>query len=100
MISNGKYQKGESLPTVRDLAIEAGVNPNTVQRAYSELEREGLVISDRTIGRYVSDDEKLIDDLRKSLSEKYISEMYKHLYDLGLDKKMIKDALKKWEEKE
>lgn len=55
------------LPTVRDLALQYQVNPNTVQRALSELERLSLVKSDRTVGRFVSDDLDLIQSLRQQM---------------------------------
>ena len=54
-IVSGIYAPGEKLPSVRELAVEAGVNPNTVQRALSELERDGLVFSQRTAGRNTAD---------------------------------------------
>lgn len=57
----------QQLPTVRDLALQYQVNPNTVQRALSELERLDLVKSDRTVGRFVSDDSDLIKALRKQM---------------------------------
>ncbi len=57
----------QQLPTVRDLALQYQVNPNTVQRALSELERLDLVKSDRTIGRFVSDDLELIQSLRQQM---------------------------------
>lgn len=57
----------QQLPTVRDLALQYQVNPNTVQRALSELERLDLVMSDRTIGRFVSDDLELIQSLRQQM---------------------------------
>lgn len=57
----------QQLPTVRDLALQYQVNPNTVQRALSELERLDLVKSDRTVGRFVSDDLDLIQSLRKQM---------------------------------
>ena len=56
-IVSGIYAPGEKLPSVRELAVEAGVNPNTVQRALSELERDGLVFSQRTAGRFVTENE-------------------------------------------
>ena len=51
----GEFRPGERLPSVRELAVEAGVNPNTVQRALADLERDGLVFSQRTAGRFVAD---------------------------------------------
>ncbi len=98
-IVSGKYQPGDKLPAVRDMAMELGVNPNTVQRAFSELEREDLVKSDRTNGRYVTDDKKKIRELLKVLSEKYIDELFEKLNSLGMSDgqivKMINNERKK-----
>ncbi len=70
---------GTQLASVRDLAMNYQVNPNTVQRALSELERDGLVRSDRTVGRFVTDDQALIDALHQELflkaTENYVSEV-------------------------
>ena len=54
-IAAGTYPPGSKMPSVRDLALEAGVNPNTVQRAFAELEREGLVLTQPTAGRTVTE---------------------------------------------
>lgn len=69
-IISGQLKANEQLATVRDLAIKYQVNPNTVQRAFSELEREGLVRSERTAGRYVCSNE----ELKKSLKQQMIEE--------------------------
>ena len=95
-IASGAYTPGEKLPPVRDLAIEAGVNPNTVQRAYSELERDSLVNADRTSGRYVTADEEKIKTLRGSLSSGYIEEMFTRLRELGLSDTEIRAAVSEW----
>ena len=63
-IVSGAFSPGERLPSVRDLAAEAGVNPNTMQRALTELEREGIVHSQRTAGRFVTEYAELIRQLR------------------------------------
>ena len=55
-IVSGEFPLGSRLPSVRELAAEAGVNPNTMQRAFAELEREGLVLTQRTAGRTVTED--------------------------------------------
>mgnify|MGYP001480180144 CR=1 FL=1 len=67
-IVSGAFPAGERLPSVRDLAAEAGVNPNTMQRALTELERDGLVYSQRTAGRFVTEDKGLIDEAKHSLA--------------------------------
>ena len=63
-IISGKYQAGGRLPSVRELAAEASVNPNTMQKALSELERGGLVYSQRTSGRFITEDEELLKELK------------------------------------
>ena len=67
-IVSGALAPGERLPSVRDLAMEAGVNPNTMQRALTELERDGLVYSQRTSGRYVTEDRDEISAARHALA--------------------------------
>lgn len=75
----GKYPMGESFPTVRELAEDASVNRNTMQRALSELENEGLVITNRTVGRTVTTDEGLVARMKETIAkqnvEKFIHEM-------------------------
>ena len=63
-LARGKYQPGEKLPAVRELALSAGVNPNTMQRALAQLEAEGLVYTERTTGRFVTEDTALLEQLR------------------------------------
>ena len=67
----GAFPPGERLPSVRDLATEAGVNPNTMQRALAELERDGLVFSQRTAGRFVTEDKTMIEQAKKELLKIY-----------------------------
>lgn len=78
-IVNGSYGRGERLPSVRDLALEAAVNPNTMQRALSELEHKGLVTTQRTSGRTVTDDEESIMQVKQeraaSLAASFVEEM-------------------------
>ena len=78
-IASKELSMGQQLLPVREFAQEAGVNPNTVQRAFKELENEGLVYSARTSGRFVTEDEKLIDQKRheiaQSLMKNFVTEM-------------------------
>ena len=67
-IVSGEYPAGERLPSVRDLAAEAAVNPNTMQKALTELERGGLVYSQRTSGRFITQDQQLIQQLKQRLA--------------------------------
>jgi GntR family transcriptional regulator len=98
-IATSKLLSGTQLGSVRDLAIMYQVNPNTVQRALSELEREGLVKSDRTIGRFVTDDSALISDLHRGLFDQatanYVSEVNE--LNMGVEEvvKVVKEKMTK-----
>ncbi len=72
-IVSGEYREGEPFPTVRQLAQEAGVNRNTMQRALADLESDGLLITYRTAGRTVTTDKALIDATKEKLAEQNIS---------------------------
>lgn len=71
-IITGKYSPGERLPSVRELADEASVNPNTMQRAMAELERVGLVYTQRTNGRFITEDHEMIQTLKSTLASEQI----------------------------
>ncbi|WP_069999923.1 GntR family transcriptional regulator [Cellulosilyticum sp. I15G10I2] len=88
-IISGMMPIGSKLDSVRDLAEEAGVNPNTMQRALAELEREQLVFSQRTSGRYVTDDTELIKKMRKDFANQKINELTTTLLQLGYSKKEL-----------
>lgn len=79
----GIYQAGEKLPSVRDLAAEAGVNPNTMQKAMTELEREGLMHSQRTSGRFVTEDTAMIEKAKDGLAEEQLTQFLSAMKDLG-----------------
>ena len=82
-IVSGALLPGERLPSVRDLAAEAGVNPNTMQRAMMEMEREELVYSQRTAGRFVTEDGERIRRLRESLARNQVKDFLEGMYQLG-----------------
>ena len=82
-IVSGAFSPGERLPSVRDLAMEAGVNPNTMQRALTELERDGLVYSQRTSGRFVTEDETMIQQAKRGLAERHIKTFVAAMVRLG-----------------
>ncbi len=73
-IASGRYPSGDRLPSVRELACEAGVNPNTMQKAFTELEKKGLIETRRTAGRFVTSDAALIRRIRSDLA----LEEYRH----------------------
>ena len=93
-IVSGALPPCERLASVRDLATEAGVNPNTMQRALQELEREGLVFSQRTAGRFVTEDITVIDEIKKTLAKGQIESFLKAMQELGYDRQGIIDLLK------
>ena len=68
-IVSGIYAPGDKLPSVRDLAAEASVNPNTMQKAFAELERSGLIETKRTSGRFVTEDKNMITQIRTQLAK-------------------------------
>lgn len=82
-IVSGQYPPGGKLPSVRELAMEAAVNPNTMQKAFAELERSGLIITQRTNGRNVTGDEQLIQQIRQELAQNHIDIFVKGMRELG-----------------
>lgn len=88
-IISGKYQPGEKLPSVRELAAEAAVNPNTMQRAFAELERAGLVYSRRTSGRFITEDQEMIERLKTDIAKEKIKEFLESMLQLGYGKEQI-----------
>ena len=96
----GAFPPGERLPSVRDLATEAGVNPNTMQRALTELERDGLVYSQRTAGRVVTEDQTMIEGAKRGLAEGHIQTFLAAMSRLGYGKEEILNLLRQENEKE
>ena len=82
-IVTGSYRPGDKLPSVRELAAEAAVNPNTMQRAFSELEREGLVYTKRTNGRFITEDLSMISQLKEQMALDAISQFLNSMQQLG-----------------
>ncbi len=85
-IVSGQYHAGERLPAVRDMAAQAEVNPNTMQKALAELERKGLVYTQRTSGRYITEDEQMIRGLKDLLAQMQIKEFLEKMNNLGFTK--------------
>ena len=92
-IITGRYQPGDTLPSVRDLAQEAAVNPNTMQKALSELERSGLIYSQRTSGRFITEDKELIHQMKKELAAAEVSAFVAHMKQLGITPEEIRQLL-------
>ena len=99
-IITGEFPPGTKLPSVRDIATEAGVNPNTMQRAMAELEREGLVFSQRTSGRYVTEDHTVIAQLKRSLAMSHAESFLRAMNSLGFARDEIFALLQEAEKEE
>lgn len=93
-VLTGKYLPGEQIPSVRQLALEAAVNPNTVQRAFSDLENAGIVISRGTVGRYVTDDLAIIENCRNKMAEQTIKKFIRDIEKLSVPKEQIISLIK------
>lgn len=94
-IVTGDYPFGSRIPPVRELAAEAGVNPNTMQRALQELETRGLLQTMRTSGRIVSADEQTLHDLRQKRAEICLSEFLLQMQKLGYSRQETLDLLQR-----
>ena len=99
-IVSGQLPPGAKLSTVRDLAAEAKVNPNTMQRAFQELERAGLVFSQRSSGRYVTEDVEIIMEAKKAMARQYVQSFMKSMEQLGYTGEEILHLLEEGEEEE
>ena len=85
-IVSGIYKAGEKLPSVREMAGDAAVNPNTMQKALTELERTGLVFSQRTSGRFITEDINMIKDIRRGLAREQIEKFLYNMEKIGYTK--------------
>ena len=91
-IVSGVYKPGDKIPSVRDLALDAAVNPNTMQKALSELERSGLVYSQRTSGRFITEDTEMIKNLKRDLAAEHIRNFFQKMRPLGFsDEETLKN---------
>ena len=96
----GEFPPGSRIPPVRELAADAGVNPNTMQRALTELERDGLVYSQRTSGRYVTEDQTAIMEARHALAADRVRSFLTDMERLGFEKEDLLSLLRQESEKE
>jgi GntR family transcriptional regulator len=88
-IVSGEWIPGQRIPAVRELAVDAGVNPNTMQRALQELERQGLMFSQRTSGRFVTEDREMIEDAKRTLANRHITAFIRQMQALGYTRQEI-----------
>ena len=99
-IVSGIYAPGEKLPSVRELAVEAGVNPNTVQRALADLERDGLVFSQRTAGRFVTENIHMIESAKLRLADECVESFLSEMAKLGCGREEVISLLQGMKEEE
>lgn len=96
-IVSGQYKPGERIPSVRDLAEEARVNPNTMQKALAEIERDNFIISLRTSGKFVTDDEAQIEQLRKKRAGNVIKSFSAAMTKMGISMNDAIQMLKQYD---
>ena len=92
-IVSGTFAPGEKVDSVRELASQAGVNPNTMQRALAELEQEGFIYAQRTAGRFVTDDKELIVRMRNRIANEQIKRLFETLLELGYSQEELKQLV-------
>lgn len=92
-IISGVYHAGDKLPSVRDLSAQAAVNPNTMQKALSELERNGLLHSQRTSGRFITEDKDMLQQLKQSLASEHIKDFINKMKSLGFKEDELESLL-------
>lgn len=102
MIFSGVYPPGSKLPSVRDMAQDAAVNPNTMQRALARMEEVGLVVTHRTSGRSITEDDNMIKQAKTALAQEQVSEFLEKMQKLGFGKTevltILTDMLKEVEQ--
>jgi DNA-binding transcriptional regulator YhcF (GntR family) len=94
LIVRGILKPGDKIPSVRDMALFLGVNPNTVQKAYEELEREGTIFTKRGQGNFVNEDENIVERIKETMVKELVERYRKELEELGISKKEIFELLK------
>ncbi len=93
-----EYLPGHKIPSVRELALEYSINPNTIQKALSELEREGLLTSVRAVGKFVVEDLNVIENLRKEKAHQAVLNYYEQMSELGYDQEGMIQMIKQFKE--
>lgn len=92
-IVSGYFKPSDKLPSVRDLAAEASVNPNTMQKAMAELERSGLIYSNRTSGRYITSDLSLIKQLKGQSAKNLTVDFLEKMKQLGFEQEEVLEVI-------
>ena len=93
-----KFKIGERLPSVRELALTLKVNPNTMQKALIELENQKLIYTERTNGKYVTEDKKIIEKIKNDYAKELTNKYFSNMKSIGYNKKEIIDYIKEMED--
>lgn len=99
-IVTGIYHPGDKIPAVRELATLAAVNPNTMQKAFTELEKLGLVYTKRTSGRFITEDLELLNTMKQELARTHMDLFLESMKQLGFDDTEAKQLLALYKQKE
>lgn len=94
LIASGELKGSDKLPSVRELALELKVNPNTIQKAFSELEREELVYTVRGTGKFVVDNMDVVKKLKVNMAKDVIENFISSMKSLGFEEKEIVEVLR------
>jgi len=96
-IISGRFKPGERLPSVRELALIAKVNPNTMQKALAELEEEGLIYTERTNGKFVTDNMELIEKIKIELAKEKVKNFLNDMNDIRITYEKAIEYLQRFE---
>jgi GntR family transcriptional regulator len=99
-ILRGEIKSGNRLPSVREMAVQMGVNPNTIQRTYTEIERDGIVETRRGQGTFVKNDPALIASLRTRIQTEVIETFVENMKEIGLSKEEMLTAVQQFLKKQ
>lgn len=91
-----EWKPGEKLPSVRDTAVQFGVNPNTVSRTYNEMERDGVVETKRGQGTFVTENKEVLLELRENLKQEQISQFTKEMNEMGFSTEDILSGVERY----
>ncbi|HCX63689.1 MAG TPA: GntR family transcriptional regulator [Eubacteriaceae bacterium] len=94
-ICSKSYLPGSKIPSVRELARDASVNPNTMQKALAKLEEEGLIYTNRTSGRFVTEDKQMIQEVKNTLAKEHIESFLENMTLLGFEDDETLDFIQK-----
>lgn len=95
-IISGQYEVGERLPSVRELALQTKVNPNTMQKALTELEEQGLIFTERTNGKFVTQNRELIEQIKNAYAKEITEKFFECFKNIGFDKSQSIEFLNKF----